>query len=224
MSRFLTRGVAAGIASLLAVSVAMSAVASDNKIALIPGGPHPYFAPWEQAAADAKKDFGIADVQYKVPAEWKLELQTELLNSLAAQGFNAFGYFPGDAVGVNSTIAELKANNIPAVALGGCAQDLQGKLALRRRRVDRILQGPEMRAFRLQPLDDRAGAQPRLRRGRRDGGTWHSASGDRPSSRCGSRPLQASCAAAPGTPRSTRWRGSLVRSSSFLLVADGPVS
>jgi len=123
MSRFLARGVAAGIASLLAVSVAMSAVASDNKIALIPGGPHPYFAPWEQAAADAKKDFGIADVQYKVPAEWKLELQTELLNSLAAQGFNAFGYFPGDAVGVNSTIAELKANNIPAVALGGCAQD-----------------------------------------------------------------------------------------------------
>ena len=31
-----------------------AAHASDNKIALIPGGPHPYFAPWEQAAADAR--------------------------------------------------------------------------------------------------------------------------------------------------------------------------
>ena len=32
----------------------LAAEASDNKLALIPGGPHPYFAPWEQAAADAK--------------------------------------------------------------------------------------------------------------------------------------------------------------------------
>ncbi|WP_439602286.1 sugar ABC transporter substrate-binding protein [Devosia sp.] len=110
----------------LALGVALSplaALASDNKIALVPGGPHPYFAPWEQAAADAQKDFGIAAVEYKVPAEWKLELQTELFESLAAQGYAGIGYFPGDAVGVNSTIAELKASDIPAVALGGCAQD-----------------------------------------------------------------------------------------------------
>ena len=58
---------------------ASAAGASENKIALIPGGPHPYFAPWEQAAADAQKDFGIAAVDFKVPAEWKLNLQTELL-------------------------------------------------------------------------------------------------------------------------------------------------
>lgn len=114
------------LAAGLALGVALSplaAMASDNKIALVPGGPHPYFAPWEQAAADAQKDFGIASVEYKVPAEWKLELQTELFESLAAQGYAGFGYFPGDAVGVNSTIAELRANDIPAVALGGCAQD-----------------------------------------------------------------------------------------------------
>src|SRR3954452_490064 len=79
-----------------------AAEASDNKLALIPGGPHPYFAPWEQAAADAAKDFGIAAVEYKVPSEWKLEAQTELLESLAAQGTNGFGVFPGDAVGVNA--------------------------------------------------------------------------------------------------------------------------
>ena len=83
-------------------------VASDNHIVVAPGGPHPYFAPWEQAAADAQKDFGIASVEYKVPSDWKLELQTELMESLASQGFKGFGIFPGDPVGVNSTITELK--------------------------------------------------------------------------------------------------------------------
>jgi len=110
-------------ASLLAVLGSSSAFASDNKIALIPGGPHPYFAPWEQAAADAKKDFGIAAVDFKVPAEWKLNLQTELVESLAAQGYNAFGIFPGDPVGINSTVEELAGNGIPVSALAGCSQD-----------------------------------------------------------------------------------------------------
>ena len=99
------------------------AAASDNKIALIPGGPHPYFKPWEQAAADAKKDFGIASVDFKVPSDWKLNLQTELIESLVAQGYKAFGIFPGDAVGINSTVAELKSAGIPSAALAGCAKD-----------------------------------------------------------------------------------------------------
>ncbi len=108
-------------AALAALSGA--ALASDNHIVVAPGGPHPYFAPWEQAAADAQKDFGIASVEYKVPSDWKLELQTQLLESLAAQGVNGFGVFPGDPVGVNSTITELKSQGIPVVMLGGCAQD-----------------------------------------------------------------------------------------------------
>jgi ribose transport system substrate-binding protein len=99
------------------------AQASENRLALVPGGPHPYFAPWAQAAEDAKKDFGIAAVDFKVPAEWKLNLQTELLESLMVQGYNGFGIFPGDAVGINSTVAELSANNVPSIALAGCAQD-----------------------------------------------------------------------------------------------------
>jgi ribose transport system substrate-binding protein len=117
---FLRRLAFAGGALALGLSPSS---ASDNKIALIPGGPHPYFAPWEQAAADAKKDFGIAAVDFKVPAEWKLNLQTELVESLAAQGYNAFGIFPGDPVGINSTVEELAANNIPVSALAGCSQD-----------------------------------------------------------------------------------------------------
>ena len=46
------------------------------------------------------------------------------------------------------------AGRIGPFKLGRSAQNLQGKLALRRRRVDRVLQGPEMRAFDLEPLDD----------------------------------------------------------------------
>lgn len=114
--------IAVGLACSVAVAP-LGAFASENKIALVPGGPHPYFAPWEQAAADAAKDFGIAAVDYKVPSEWKLEAQTELLESLAAQGINGFGVFPGDAVGINATLTEMKSNGIPSIALGGCAQD-----------------------------------------------------------------------------------------------------
>ena len=72
---------------------------------------------------DAKKDFGIAAVDYKVPAEWKLSLQIELLESLAAQGYSGIGLFPSNASGVNATLAELKSADIQAVALGGCAAD-----------------------------------------------------------------------------------------------------
>ena len=113
---------AATLAALVAL-VSDAAFASSNKIVLMPGGPHPYFALWAQAAADAKKDFGIAAVDYKVPAEWKLNLQTELMESLATQGYVGFGFFPGDAVGINSTLQELSSNGGVSVALAGCTQD-----------------------------------------------------------------------------------------------------
>ena len=112
------------LALLFGLSVFMppSVVAADVKLALVPGGPHPFFAPWEQAAKDAARDFGLAAGEYKVPQEWKLDLQNKLLESLAAQGFNAFGIFPGDATGTNATMEELTAFGAPCVAIGGCTQ------------------------------------------------------------------------------------------------------
>jgi ribose transport system substrate-binding protein len=111
------------VLSAVLILSAGGALASNSKIALVPGGPHPYFAPWEQAAADAKKDFGIGAVDLKVPSDWKLNMQTELLESLMTQGYNGFGIFPGDAVGINSTVEELASNKAPSIALAGCAQD-----------------------------------------------------------------------------------------------------
>lgn len=113
------------IASLALASLVCSAgisAAADVKLALVPGGPHPFFAPWEQAAADAKTAFGLTESQYAVPQDWQLDLQNKLIESLASQGYNAFGIFPGDATGTNETMAELEAFGAPSVAIGGCTQ------------------------------------------------------------------------------------------------------
>ncbi len=102
--------------------MALPSAIAGTKLALVPGGPHPFFAPWEQAAKDAARDFKLEAGEYKVPQEWKLDLQNKLLESLAAQGFNAFGIFPGDATGTNATMQELLDFGAPSVAIGGCTQ------------------------------------------------------------------------------------------------------
>ena len=45
------------------------------------------------------------------------------MESLATQGYVGFGFFPGDAVGINSTLQELSANGGVSAALAGCTQD-----------------------------------------------------------------------------------------------------
>lgn len=110
--------IAASGVALLASSQAMAA---DTKAALVPGGPHPYFAAWEDAAAAAAKDFGV-EAAYKVPAAWELSQQNEMIESLVGQGYNAFLVFPGDANGTNATLGELADFDIPSIALAGCTQ------------------------------------------------------------------------------------------------------
>lgn len=114
---------AAAAAALLAAGIAAPAAASDTRVALVPGGPHPYFAAWEQAAADAAEAFDLAGADYKVPSAWELSLQNEMIESSVAQGFNAFGIFPGDAVGTGNMMNELSDFDVPAVALAGCTED-----------------------------------------------------------------------------------------------------
>ena len=78
--------------------------ADATKVALVPGGPHPYFAAWEKAGQDAMKDFKLGAADYRVPQKWELSQQNSLLESLLSQGYNAFLVFPGDPVGSNSTV------------------------------------------------------------------------------------------------------------------------
>ena len=85
------------LAALLIGGAAQAA--EDTKVALVPGGPHPYFSAWEKAGQDAAKDFKLGAADYKVPQKWELSQQNELLESLVTQGYNAFLIFPGDPVG-----------------------------------------------------------------------------------------------------------------------------
>lgn len=93
---------------------------SKTKVAVVPGGPHPYFAPMEGALADADAAFGLDEGVFKAPTEWKLEAQNQLIETLVAQGYNAFAIFPGDANGSNGTIEELMDQGIPTALVGGC--------------------------------------------------------------------------------------------------------
>ena len=113
------------LTACIALGMISPAVADPGatKVALVPGGPHPYFAAWAQAGADAKRDFHLGTADYKVPPSWTLSQQNDLVSSLASQGYNAFLLFPGDPVGSRPTVAELADNDIPSVALAGCLQD-----------------------------------------------------------------------------------------------------
>ena len=96
---------------------------SDTKVALVPGGPHPYFSAWEQAGQDAMKDFNLGAGDYRVPQKWELSQQSQLLESLLTQGYNSFLIFPGDAVGTNSVVSEIVENGGAAIATAGCLKD-----------------------------------------------------------------------------------------------------
>ena len=112
---------AAGLA--LAGWAAPAAAADATKVALVPGGPHPYFSAWEKAGQDAMKDFKLGAADYRVPQKWELSQQNSLLESLLSQGYNAFLVFPGDPVGSNSTVGELTENGAPVIATAGCLKE-----------------------------------------------------------------------------------------------------
>lgn len=113
---------AAGL--LLSFAIGAPALADPGtKVALVPGGPHPYFAAWEKAGADAMKDFSLGAADYRVPAKWELNLQSQLLESLLTQGYNSFLIFPGDAVGTTAVAQELTDNGAKVIATAGCLKD-----------------------------------------------------------------------------------------------------
>lgn len=118
-----------GLSAIMALAIAAPAVAqdgedySDVRVAIVPGGPHPYFAPMEPGLADAVAAFGLGESAFRAPPAWNLEDQNQLLNSMAAQGFNAFGIFPGDANATNAIMSELAASGFPIMAIAGCVTE-----------------------------------------------------------------------------------------------------
>jgi len=93
---------------------------SEVKVALVPGGPHTYFKAWAPVAQQAKTDFGLGDVKFDETSEWDQAKQNSLVNSLASQGYNAFGIFGVSPTDINSTFSDLKAKGASVASLASC--------------------------------------------------------------------------------------------------------
>jgi ribose transport system substrate-binding protein len=90
------------------------------KVALVPGGSHPYFQPWKTAGAQAKTDFGLGDVTFNENSGWDQTKQNNVLTSLAAQGYNAFGVFGVAPENINTTFDSLKRQGFHVGSLASC--------------------------------------------------------------------------------------------------------
>ncbi|HZD99861.1 MAG TPA: substrate-binding domain-containing protein [Micromonosporaceae bacterium] len=94
--------------------------AAQVKIALVPGGAHPYFQPWKTAGAQAKTDFSLGDVTFNETSGWDQTKQNDVLTSLAAQGYNSFGIFGVAPENINTTFANLKKQGFHVASLASC--------------------------------------------------------------------------------------------------------
>lgn len=93
---------------------------SAVKVALVSGGPHPYFQPWVQGGKDAKSDFGLGGVTFNETAAWDQSKQNDVIDSLAANGDNAFGIFGVSPTDINTTFKKLKSSGIATGSLASC--------------------------------------------------------------------------------------------------------
>ncbi|WP_112245344.1 sugar ABC transporter substrate-binding protein [Kribbella monticola] len=93
---------------------------SKVKLALIPGGAHPYFQPWKATAEQDKTEFKLADATFNETGEWDQGKQNNVINSLAAQGYNAFGIFGVSPTDINSTFEDLKSKGFVVGSLASC--------------------------------------------------------------------------------------------------------
>jgi ribose transport system substrate-binding protein len=90
------------------------------KLALVPGGAHPYFQPWKAAGDKAKADLGLGAVTFNETSGWDQTKQNDVLTSLAAQGYNAFGIFGVAPENINSTFSNLKRQGFHVASLASC--------------------------------------------------------------------------------------------------------
>lgn len=103
--------------------------AGQVKVALVPGGPHPYFQPWKTAGAEAKTEFGLGDVTFNETAGWDQTKQNDVLKSLAAQGYNAFGIFGVSPDNINSTFTDLERQGFQVASLASCPAGAKNEAA-----------------------------------------------------------------------------------------------
>lgn len=92
---------------------------SEYQFAVVYGGVHPYFEPYEPGAKDAAKALGIPEPFVVSPQNWDQTEQNQVIDGVVAKGAKGIALFPSDAVAGNEQITKLVNAGIPAVALGG---------------------------------------------------------------------------------------------------------
>jgi ribose transport system substrate-binding protein len=93
---------------------------SGVKLALVPGGAHPYFQPWKTAGQDEADALGLGDFTFNETGDWDQGKQNDALNNLAADGYNAFGIFGVSPTDINTTFADLKSQGFAVASLASC--------------------------------------------------------------------------------------------------------
>ncbi len=93
---------------------------SQVMLALVPGGAHPYFQPWNTEAPLLQSSLGLAGATFNETGEWDQAKQNAVLDSLAAQGYNAFGIFGVSPTDINTTFSDLKSKGFAVASLASC--------------------------------------------------------------------------------------------------------
>ena len=92
---------------------------SNYQFAIVYGGVHPFFDPWEPGAKAAAKDLGIPEPYVVSPQAWDQTEQNQVLDGILAKGAKGVGMFPSDAVAGNEQITKMVSAGIPVVTMGG---------------------------------------------------------------------------------------------------------
>jgi ribose transport system substrate-binding protein len=97
---------------------------SKIKIAIVAGGPNVYFTTWGQVAQTMSKQLGVT-VTYVVPPTptYDPSVEVSTIDSLVAQGYNAFAVFPDGESAIKPTYQRLISRGIPVFDLAGCTTD-----------------------------------------------------------------------------------------------------
>jgi ribose transport system substrate-binding protein len=93
---------------------------SKVMLALVPGGAHPYFQPWNTEAPLLQSSLGLGGATFNETGEWDQAKQNAVLDSLAAQGYNAFGIFGVSPTDINTTFSDLKSKGFAVASLASC--------------------------------------------------------------------------------------------------------
>jgi ribose transport system substrate-binding protein len=97
---------------------------SRIKIAIVAGGPNVYFTTWGLVAQAMSKQLGVT-VTYVVPPTptYDPSVEVSTIDSLVAQGYNAFAVFPDGESAIKPTYQRLISRGIPVFDLAGCTTD-----------------------------------------------------------------------------------------------------